>query len=384
MTVDGPTRVLCVDDEPHVIDGLELHLRRRYHVLRATTGAAALDLLGREPGVAVILSDMRMPGMDGAAFLGRARLVAPDAVRLLLTGHADMDAAAQAVNEGQIFRFLTKPCPPAALLAAVAAAAHQSRLVTAERVLLEQTLHGSIKALTDVLALANPTVFGRAIRIRQLAAALAQAMGLVPQWPIEVAAMLCQLGCIALPQETVERMHLGESLTRDEEAMVARAPQVTEQLLEHIPRLEAVREILKAYPRSHPPLASNVAQDAHGLAIRGGQILRVAIDYDTWEARGEAPSRILDILRSHSGAYEATVLAALSQVRGVNDAKQEIRDLPVAALRVGMIIAEDVRFAHGTLLVGRGYEVTAGFVERAHNFRRGTVVEPIRVIVPSA
>jgi response regulator RpfG family c-di-GMP phosphodiesterase len=146
-------------------------------------------MLAREPAVAVIMSDMRMPGMDGATFLARARQVAPDAVRMLLTGQADVDAAAAAINEGQIFRFLTKPCPPPMLLAAFASAVEQHELITAERVLLEQTLHGSIKTLTDVLALVSPTSFGRATRIKQLVSDLAERLAIRERWQVEVAAM---------------------------------------------------------------------------------------------------------------------------------------------------------------------------------------------------
>ena len=147
--------VLCVDDEKAVLDGLSLHLRRRYQVLTALSGAEALTVLAREPSVAVVISDMRMPGMDGATFLTRARDAAPDTVRLLLTGQAHIDSAIAAINEGRIFRFLTKPCPPATMMAAVDAANEQHRLVTSERVLLQDTLRGAIKARSAVLALAK-------------------------------------------------------------------------------------------------------------------------------------------------------------------------------------------------------------------------------------
>ncbi|MBI6546352.1 MAG: response regulator, partial [Cyanobacteria bacterium NC_groundwater_1444_Ag_S-0.65um_54_12] len=140
-------KILCVDDETQILAGLAWHLRRQYEMIAALNAPAGLEALERDGSIAIVLSDMRMPGMDGAAFLSRVRQVAPDAARILLTGHADLEVAINAVNEGQIFRFLTKPCPPPVLLAAVNAAAEQYRLITAERVLLGQTLGGSIKAL---------------------------------------------------------------------------------------------------------------------------------------------------------------------------------------------------------------------------------------------
>src|ERR1700690_3969334 len=166
-------RVPFVDDEPNVLEGLSLTLRRGYEVVLAGSGEAGLDVLTRDPTIAAVVSDMRMPGMDGATFLGKARAVLPDATRLLLTGQAELALAIAAINEGRIFRFLTKPCPPPVLVAAVEAGVELHRLVTSERVLLEQTLRGSIQMLTDVLALAAPTAFGQAVRIQRYARDLA-------------------------------------------------------------------------------------------------------------------------------------------------------------------------------------------------------------------
>ena len=181
-------KVLCVDDEPHVLEGLSQLLRRLLDVHTATSGALGLEALDRDGPFAVVLSDMRMPGMDGAAFLARVRQQAPDTVRMLLTGHADLQSAIAAVNEGQIFRFLTKPCPPDQLRAAMTEAVRQYELVTAERVLLEETLHGSIRVLTDILSMMSPRVFGRATRVKQLVDELAGGIGLPDHWPILVAA----------------------------------------------------------------------------------------------------------------------------------------------------------------------------------------------------
>src|SRR5262245_28844758 len=126
--------ILCVDDERNVVESMELNLRRQYQVKTALSGTQGLEILRSEKEVAVILSDMRMPEMDGAAFLAKARETSPDAVRILLTGFADVEAAVRAVNDGQIFRFLTKPCAPENLLTALAAGIEQHRLITAERV----------------------------------------------------------------------------------------------------------------------------------------------------------------------------------------------------------------------------------------------------------
>jgi CheY-like chemotaxis protein len=367
--------VLCVDDEPAVLEGLSLHLRRRYQVATAPGGAAALEVLARGEPVAVIISDMRMPGMDGAAFLKAARGIAPDATRILLTGYADVDAAMSAVNEGQIFRFLTKPCPPPTLMATVESAATQNRLVTAERVLLEQTLAGSIKILTDVLALTSPLAFGRGLRIKQLAGELAGEIPPGERWELEVAATLAQLGAIALPPEVAAKIHQGDALSEAEQAMVSRVPDLTNQLLGNIPRLEGVRAILAAVARpARPAPAAPVSADE-----RAAQVLRLATEFDDLESQGKSPQLAVDLLRASNAGYPARLLAALEAARGSAAHRMNVREVPLGALAVGMVFVEDVKLKNGALLVARGYQVTPGFLARVRHFDPGTVKEPLRV-----
>ena len=185
MPEPGRPRVLIVDDEPDLLAGLVRALRSEHFVLiTAGSGADALDLLENHGPFAVIVSDLRMPVMDGVELLGRARAVCPDTVRILFTGQPDMEKAIAAVNEGAIFRFITKPCSRVVLALTLKGAVEQHRLITAERVLLEQTLRGSIKALTDVLGLASPMAFGRATRLRHSVSGLISAMGIVQGWHV--------------------------------------------------------------------------------------------------------------------------------------------------------------------------------------------------------
>jgi len=121
-----------VDDERGILDGLRLQLQRQYDFHSAVDGVEALDIL-RNHDVAVIVSDMRMPVMDGAEFLRRAAEIRPDATRILLTGQADIDSAMRAVNQGQVFRFLLKPCPSTELLNAVAEGAVRQKLAALSR-----------------------------------------------------------------------------------------------------------------------------------------------------------------------------------------------------------------------------------------------------------
>jgi CheY-like chemotaxis protein len=378
-STDAKPAILCVDDEPNVLEGLSLHLRRRFTVTTATSGAAALQILAADRTIAVIISDMQMPLMNGAAFLAKARQVSPDATRMLLTGHAELDSAIAAVNEGNIFRFLTKPCPPTTVLAAVEAAAEQYRLVTAERVLLEDTLRGSIRALTDTLALTNPVSFGKGMRIQRRVAQLCEAMGVPDRWQAEVAAMLSQLGFILLPPEVAERVYYGKALRPEEQAMLARVPAATQQLLANIPRLEGVREMIGMCERQRrKPTAERPASAVEQL----GEILRVATDLDALEAQDPSGSRAFDMLRGRGDRYDPLAIGALEKVLGTG-AREEIREVPVGDLRKGMVLAEDVKMSNGTLLVTRGYEVTLGFLERIRNYAGGAIKEPVYIFARS-
>jgi CheY-like chemotaxis protein len=228
--------ILCVDDEPRVLEGLVLNLRRQYRVSTATNGLKGLEIIDGDDPPAVVVSDMRMPEMDGAAFLSRVKDRSPDTVRILLTGQADLDSAIAAVNHGQVFRFLTKPCSPQSFLAAIQAASDQHRLITAERELLEKTLRGSIKALTEILSLSNPLAFGRAMRLKKHAADLVAGLGVPLSWQVEVAVMLSQIGCVTLPAATNEKLYYGRPLNSDETELTQRVPALSLQLLESIPR----------------------------------------------------------------------------------------------------------------------------------------------------
>jgi HD domain-containing protein len=122
----------------------------------------------------------------------------------MLTGQADLTAAVAAVNEGNIFQFLTKRCPSDMLGRALEALMEQHRLITAERALLEETLKGSIAVMTAILARVNPPAFSRAHRIRRYVEHMARELGLPDRWQYELAAMLSQIGCVAVPPGVME------------------------------------------------------------------------------------------------------------------------------------------------------------------------------------
>jgi response regulator RpfG family c-di-GMP phosphodiesterase len=366
-------RLLCVDDEPMVLEALRDVLRRSFDVRIQSNPVEALAMLRREPkGYAVVLSDMRMPEMPGSVFLREARRCAPTAVRMLLTGYADSAAAAQAVNDGQIFRFLTKPCEPAELKRACAGALAKHRMEVAERELLEQTLHGAIKALTEVLSLASPAVFGRSARLKELTGSLARAAGSGDAWEIEVASMLVNLGAVTLPETTAEKLHTGVALTAEEVGMAARVPHITGRILASIPRLEGVREIIALHTRRYDS----------GPLPEGARMLRIAADYVTLENEDAEAFLALETMRGRDGVYDPELLETFARSVGVRTHSLNIAEVRLAGLEAGMRLVHDARASDGRLLIARGNVVTAELLERLGNFPPGQVNEPLRVVVP--
>jgi len=379
---DERPRVLCVDDERRVLEGIRRHLRRDFDLTLATSASAALECLQSEGPFPVMVSDLAMPGMNGIELLSRAQEVAPDTVRILLTGHADAQSAAAAVNEGKVFRFLTKPCPAGRLAVTLRAAVRQHRLVTAEKVLLEQTLHGAVKVLTDILALVEPTAFGRATRLKLLASELARHLDLPDRWQYEVAAMLSQLGVVILDEELVQKLHQGEPLSLAERERVDGLPEVTQALLANIPRLEGVRESLRWQNRLFGG-GGTPADGPSGTDIPlGARILRLVIDYDELDGRGRSLDDVFNELRSRKNVYDPELFEAFLESRARREEQSEVQSVRAHELAPGMVFVEDCTTVTGRLLVARGQEVTRGLVARVRNFAENEgVQEPIRVRV---
>jgi response regulator RpfG family c-di-GMP phosphodiesterase len=381
MAEDPRPRILCVDDEPNVLEGLRRTLRALFNVETAVGGVQGLEVLHAKGPFIIAVSDLRMPRMSGVEFLAKTRGLAPDTVRVLLTGQGDMEAAISAVNEGNIFRFLTKPCPTGTLVKSLMACVEQHRLVTAERVLLEHTLRGSVKALTDILALTNPAAFGRATRVQRSVTEMMGCFDITERWPVEVAAMLSQIGYVALPSETQEKLYSGSDLNEMEWEMVERVPMLAEQLLSNIPRLEPVREMLRLHTLQFAGDASDPTVPAGENLPWGARALKIAVDHDVLESQNNPDQHPFEVLNSRKGWYDPQILRAFAELRGLSKDEFCVARLNLQDVVPGMVFGEDVKSKKGVLLIARGQEVTLGLIERLRNFSRELGIEqPIRMI----
>jgi len=377
-------RILIVDDEALVLEGLQHHLQPLFDLTLVSDPKQALKLVVSQGPYAVAVSDLRMPGMDGVTLLYSIRSLAPDTVRVLLTGFGDLDTAIAAVNEGNIFRFLSKPCPSKTLIRALQASVEQHQLLTGQRVLLEQTLRIGLKTLSDILAIVNPVAFGRTLRTRKLISELAASDPVAIPWQSEIAAMLAQIGWVTLPGETASKLYHGKALTASEQAIVDNLPTVTDQLVGEIPRFECVREILK-YQHKHydgqGPPHDRTCGDAIPWAARA---LKAVSDFDVLESHGHSAEVALDVMRARTGWYDPAMLEAIARLIGPKARNTTVMRLPLHAVQPGMVFAEDVKTLSGLLVIARGQEVTPSLVERIKNLELdSTVTGPVLVMHPS-
>ncbi len=290
----------------------------------------------------MIVSDMRMPGMDGVQLLTRVKDNYPDTVRIILTGNADQETATDAVNIGQIFRFLTKPCSTAVLATSLALAVRQYKLITAEKELLNKTVKGSITVMAELLSLANATAFSSGYRIKPLVKAIVKDLQLLHPWQYEVAALMSQIGCITLPGDVLHKLHAGIILSDDEQQMYENHPAVGSKLIRKIPRMEKVAAMIEYQLRSFDSSAGEDSLDEDVLL--GAEILKVTIEYDLLRQQDIGHVHALKHMRKQKGTYNPDVLTILEKHKP-KDVHTTIKNLSFKDVIPGMIAVYGVRFA---------------------------------------
>jgi response regulator RpfG family c-di-GMP phosphodiesterase len=362
-----PEKILMVDDEDAVLVGYQRMFRNEFQIETAPGGAAALAALEASGPFAVVVSDMRMPEMDGTQLLRKVKLLAPDAVRIMLTGDADVRSAVTAVNEGSIFRFLTKPCNKDTLAKALTAGLMQYRLLTAEKDLLENTLQGSIQVLTEVLSLVNPAAFGRALRARRYIHQVATRMALASPWRFEVAAMMSQLGCVTLHPETIEAVYAGRALPPDEQKRFDAHPGVARDLLSKIPRMEPIAWMI-AHQNDSAPIGGDIAKVATADMRLGANMLRATLAFDELVTKGLTQSEAASRLSRQHADFDPRIFQALVEL-DAGKSKMEVRSCDIDELiSYDMVLEEEMRTKTGMLLVAKGQDITPTLILKLKNF----------------
>lgn len=374
-------KVLFVDDDPVILDFYRDYLERQFEIETALSGTEALELLRNRGPYAVLVADMKMPEMNGIELLTEARRVAPDMVRLMLTADAERETAVDAINRGHIFQFLGKPCAPEMLVMALEAAIKQYQLIVSERELIEKTLSGSIKMLTEVLSAVEPESFGLGQKVREAARPLAEKLGFTQVWELEIAALLCGLGHVTIPPATMQRVRVGGNLSVVERGMLARVPEFGRNLLQNIPRLEKVAELVYLQQKNFdgsgfPPGSMN------GDAIpEGARILRVLLDMCRLELEGVPRVQALSKMREKKGIYDLRIVTAALE-SFLQDRLKQGRAVTLGELAVGHVLLSAIETNEGMLIAPAETRISQMLLEKLRNFTELSAIrEPIYVQV---
>ncbi len=376
-------KILFVDDEPAVLEGYKRILYPEFKVDIVDGAATAFAAIEENGPYSVVISDMRMPVMNGAEFLNKMRENTPDTVRLLLTGYTDIGSAIDAINRGNIFRFLTKPCEPEVLSGAITDAIRQYHLIHSEKELLEQTLIGSIKVLTDVLSAANPEAFGRSMRIAHYVRHISKKLKLPSPWCVEAAATLSQLGCITLESDLMLRAFSGSALSPDEQAGFDAHPLAAMELLKNIPRLEpASWMIAQQLKHDIPEADSEFPGFSAADLLLGAKIVKVAVAFEQMREKFPAKDAALKRLRERRSEFDSSLLDTLLDLQPLGGAKQ-LRKVSTARLRAGMVLDQEIKNGQGVLLVAKGQELTTALIMRLDNHAKaGSIDREVMAFVP--
>jgi DNA-binding response OmpR family regulator len=325
---------------------------------------------------------MRMPGMNGVQFLSAVRQRCPDTVRLMLTGNSDIQTAIDAVNEGSVFRFLTKPCPDDVLKGALHAALSQYELITAEKELLEKTLLGSIKVLTEILALVNPAAFSRAARMHHTVKHMVKHLGLAGAWRYEIAAMLSQVGCVAFDSDIVEAVYAGANLPAAELERFKMHPSIAFDLLNRIPRLELVAAMVGGQQPPPPAKPAQQTPETIQSGELGAHLLKIAVDFDQFLLQGIPAKGAIEKLKSKPKEYYLSALIALETL-SADTTPFIIQETSIREMTTGMILDEDLRSHNGSLMVARNQEINYALLVRIRNLHeKSPFPDKIKVKVP--
>ncbi|NRB37101.1 MAG: response regulator [Pseudomonadales bacterium] len=373
-------KFLFVDDDANILHSFKRQYRGKIDLSTATSGEEGLALIETDGPFAVVMSDMRMPNMNGAAFLTQVKTLSPDSIRIILTGQSDIQSAIDAVNNGEIFRFLNKPCPAETLGNALIAGLTQYRLLQSEKQLLEKTLTGSINVLSSLVMTMDPVIANHVTAVKQHCQYLSQVMELDDSWELDLAAMMCHLSIFSLAVELKEKIFSGAALSDDEELLLQSSFESSAKLIANLPKLEHVAKMIL-----HINAEPNNEEETD--ASLSAEVLKVVVKMQFQLTAGHAIEAVFNQMYEQGDCYHRDALIKLKDHLLKLEASkapslEEEGKLRVRDLQVGMILDQDVMTKDGSIIVKKGGAVDEVLLFRLKEFAEKKVVqEPIGVIV---
>ena len=422
---NAPFTLLCVDDEANILSSLRRLFRPHgYTVLTATGGAEGLEILGKQP-VDLIISDMRMPGMDGAAFLAEARKRHPDTVRLLLTGYADMDSTIAAINAGQISRYIAKPWNDQDVVLTVREALERKALerekhrlealtqaqntelkalnasledkveartqeLKAAHEKLKQQFLTSIRVFSNLIELREGVISGHSRRVADLARKIALKLNF-PSADVQdvmLSGLLHDVGKIGLPDELLSKPV--SHMSGDELGLLRKHPVTGQAALMGIENLRKAGTFIRAHHERWD--GQGYPDRLSGLAIPyGARVLAVANDFDSLQIGSLSPRKMkqdeaLAFIQQNRGKrYCPQVVDALIEVLGAAEtASQTGHELNPSSLKPGMVLARDLVTRDGVMLLAADFVLDESLIrqlrelEASEGIRLSIAIRPDR------
>ena len=401
-------RLLIVDDEQLVLTGLRETLTREgYHVTTASNPFAALEELKKQI-FSVIISDNHMPGVTGLEFLAQAKELQPNASRILITAVLSLDTVIDAINKGEIYRFIVKPWLREELLATVKNAVQryelidnntvlQSKAVVMNRELMEsnrslelqiarvaeqneslgqlnqalaENLQHAVQLGLHVLQTFYPALGNHARRVQQVCLALADTLHLPAEKRqiLEFSAWLHDIGLVAIHRDVIRRWELSpDALSPDELRVVQSHPILGQDLVRFVHHLEEVGTIIRAHHERF---------DGRGFpdGLKGEEIpwlarlLAVAVGFA--ESNLDEASAIEGIKQNSGSMYDPEAVRAFMRALPKSSISRKEREVLLAELQPGMVLAKGIYTPNGLLLVPEGQPLNESAIGKILNHNR--------------
>ncbi|MEM9185950.1 MAG: response regulator [Planctomycetota bacterium] len=370
-------KVLVVDDEPALVDSIARALGLEFDITTALSGPQGLEAIEQSGPFAVVVTDMRMPGMDGVQYIRRAREAAPDSVYLMLTGNQDIATAMRAVNEGEVFRFLNKPSSTEELTRAINAALRYHALAAAEKELLNRTFVGAVSAITTVFDTALPELGGLGAGFSGIVSAMCAHADIEERWEFKLASRLAPMGFALVDDGMKLAKPPGANALATERERWEQAAAGAANLFAKIPRLETVGKIIRAFPHADGVVVERRPTDGAAIVSVGSSLLRVAAQSHFALGQGVSGKVLVQELREALPQAYRPLLEALEEIEPWADLRGI--ELPPDQLRPGMVLADDLT-SSGKTLVRRGRRLSEEAISHAAK-GAGPSGQPMRVVV---
>lgn len=366
-------KVLLVSADAEFLDFSKKLLEKEFSLTCAGSGKEAIQALAGTKGVRVVVSGLHLPDVDGIKLLDKIRTDYPTIMRIMVTGEGDFNTVAGAVHTAHVYSLLPKPCDPELLLKAVRDGAATFRKVRAESDSMRDTMFGTVRMLVDILGLIHPVAVERSKRIRRVAREICKELHAMPSQFMDMVVLLSGIGSVGLPGGLLKKLNDGESLTPEERKLFSTHPSIAARLLENIPRMGKVSEIVR---HQNSPCSKKPPM--------GARILKVCFDFDQMKQGGATPEKTVAYMRGKPEVYDGSVMDALEHFLG-ESAKHECSYLTVADLEPGMVMQADMVTETGTILLQHGQTLSEASHLRIQTFSDLLhIKEPVCAVMPEA